>query len=167
MSTESHNTDSTKTQIIQHKLTTPTITHNAHHNQNHYNQSMWFIPKEFLSEDNKSHLRQRLFDIYNHHDTLRLRYKKENGSIVQYYHDTNPFCWEEIKLTTWDNINKYCTKIHESLDIINGPLSKLVWFESNERQGLFWVIHHLLVDGVSWRILLDDLNSIMLAKKTW
>jgi non-ribosomal peptide synthase protein (TIGR01720 family) len=135
--------------------------------ENHYNQSMWFIPKEFLSEEGKSHLRQRLVNIYNHHDTLRLRYKKEGDSIVQYYDDSNPFCWEEIKLNTWNEVDKYCTKIHESLDIMNGPLSKLVWFESNEKQGLFWVIHHLLVDGVSWRILLDDLNSSTLAKKSY
>ena len=137
------------------------------YDKNHYNQSMWFIPRELLSEKGKSYLRQKLFDIYDHHDTLRLRYKKENGSIVQYYADSNPFCMDEIRLDSWNNIDKYCTKIHESLDIINGPLSKLVWFESNEKQGLFWVIHHLLVDGVSWRILLDDLNSSTLARKTY
>jgi microcystin synthetase protein McyA len=136
-------------------------------NKNHYNQSMWFIPKELLSEKSKSNLQQRLFDIYNHHDTLRLRYKKEDESIVQYYDDSNTFSWEEIKLNTWDNIGKYCTKIHESLDIINGPLSKIIWFESDRKQGLFWVIHHLLIDGVSWRILLDDLNSSTLARKTY
>jgi non-ribosomal peptide synthase protein (TIGR01720 family) len=48
-----------------------------------------------------------------------------------------------------------------------------VWFEG---KGLFWVIHHLIVDGVSWRILLEDLNNLYANKslllkshsyKTW
>jgi non-ribosomal peptide synthase protein (TIGR01720 family) len=32
----------------------------------------------------------------------------------------------------------------------------LVWFQG---KGLLWIIHHLVIDGISWRILLEDLNN--------
>ncbi len=47
-----------------------------------------------------------------------------------------------------------------SLDLTNGPLVRVVLFERGEDQThlLLIVIHHLAVDGVSWRILLEDLQ---------
>ena len=46
-----------------------------------------------------------------------------------------------------------------SLDPEHGPVMRLVLFDLTEGQRLLWCIHHLAVDGVSWRILLDDLES--------
>jgi non-ribosomal peptide synthase protein (TIGR01720 family) len=47
-----------------------------------------------------------------------------------------------------------------SLDLGRCPLMRAVLFELGEgRQRLFLVLHHLIVDGVSWRILLGDLES--------
>src|SRR5205085_8719813 len=45
-----------------------------------------------------------------------------------------------------------------SLDLREGPLLRVVYFEcgEGERGRLLWVIHHLAVDEVSWRILLED-----------
>ena len=37
---------------------------------------------------------------------------------------------------------------------------RMVYFDEGEHAGrLFWTIHHLAVDGVSWRILLEDLQT--------
>ena len=39
-------------------------------------------------------------------------------------------------------------------------MARFVWFDAGERPGrLLIVLHHLVVDGVSWRILLDDLRQ--------
>ena len=137
---------------------------------NHYNQAMWFIPQFNLKSSDKLKIQLALKLIYEHHDTLRLRYKKSlvNSETIQYYHDDSPYVWEEEIIDVWDNhvLSKYTTKIQQSLDIINGPLSRTVFFESLDgKQGLFWVIHHLLIDGVSWRILLEDLNTLLSDKK--
>ena len=137
---------------------------------NHYNQAMWFIPRFNLKSSDKLKVQLALKLIYEHHDTLRLRYKKSsaNSEVIQYYHEDNPYAWEEESIDVWDSntLSEYTTKIHQSLDIINGPLSRTVFFESLDgKQGLFWVIHHLLVDGVSWRILLEDLNILLSNKK--
>ena len=47
------------------------------------------------------------------------------------------------------------------LDPVAGVMAQAVWFDSGprERGWLLMVIHHLVVDGVSWRILLPDLAS--------
>ena len=50
-----------------------------------------------------------------------------------------------------------------SLDLGRGPLLRMVYFErggAGEPPGrLLVVIHHLVVDGLSWRILLEDLQA--------
>jgi len=144
-------------------------------NKHHYNQSMWFIPIFKLSHQHKEKLKNCLKSIYHYHDTLRLRYDSYRSSsnsnevnsptipVMQYYHDDNPFFWEEIVIDTWhdDILFRESTKIQQGLNIVNGPTSRVAWFESKDGyQGMLWVVHHLLIDGVSWRILLDDLNTL-------
>ncbi len=49
---------------------------------------------------------------------------------------------------------------HRSLDIEHGPLLRAVAIAMADGSArLLLVVHHLVVDGVSWRILLDDLGS--------
>src|SRR4029077_16764280 len=50
--------------------------------------------------------------------------------------------------------------MQKGLDLRKGPLVKGGWFEMGEgrRKRLLMGIHHLVVDGVSWRILLGDLQ---------
>jgi non-ribosomal peptide synthase protein (TIGR01720 family) len=53
-------------------------------------------------------------------------------------------------------------KLQSSLNLTNGPLMRVAHFSLGAEPGarLFVVIHHLVVDGVSWRILLDDWQSL-------
>ncbi|MCD7440504.1 non-ribosomal peptide synthase/polyketide synthase [Streptomyces lincolnensis] len=47
----------------------------------------------------------------------------------------------------------------ERLDLAAGRLVQAVWFDRGEREPglLLLIVHHLVVDGVSWRILVPDL----------
>ena len=46
------------------------------------------------------------------------------------------------------------------LDLASGRLVQAVWFDGGEAPGqLLLVVHHLAVDGVSWRVLVPDLAS--------
>jgi non-ribosomal peptide synthase protein (TIGR01720 family) len=58
-------------------------------------------------------------------------------------------------------IEAVCAERQASLDLEHGPLLRAVLFETGagEAQLLFLVIHHMAVDGVSWRILLEDLET--------
>src|SRR6185369_9598191 len=49
--------------------------------------------------------------------------------------------------------------LQAGFDLSAGPLTRLCLFEGGDGQPglLLWVTHHLVVDGVSWRVLLEDL----------
>ncbi|HEX4448636.1 MAG TPA: amino acid adenylation domain-containing protein, partial [Polyangiaceae bacterium] len=53
-----------------------------------------------------------------------------------------------------------------ALDITSGPLGHVVLFDAGEREGgaLFLVLHHLVVDVVSWHVLLGDIASVYARK---
>lgn len=54
-----------------------------------------------------------------------------------------------------------------SLDIAKGPLIAACLFNEDETQSLFLSIHHLVVDLVSWRVLLRDLEFILTSKDSF
>jgi non-ribosomal peptide synthase protein (TIGR01720 family) len=58
-------------------------------------------------------------------------------------------------------MEKAADDVHASFDLGSGPLLKAVLFllGGGSRPYLFMAAHHLVIDGVSWRILLDDLDS--------
>ncbi|WP_217711489.1 non-ribosomal peptide synthetase [Actinomadura sp. NAK00032] len=55
-------------------------------------------------------------------------------------------------------ITEQATAARDRLDPAAGTVAQLVWFDAGRDQGrVLLVLHHLVVDGVSWRILLPDL----------
>src|SRR5690606_37363663 len=49
--------------------------------------------------------------------------------------------------------------LQSSFDL-SGPLFKIGHFRLADGDRILLIIHHLLVDGVSWRILLEDLSNL-------
>ncbi|TDF92724.1 non-ribosomal peptide synthetase [Paenibacillus piri] len=47
-------------------------------------------------------------------------------------------------------------RIQAGIDLSHGPLLKAALFQTGQGDHLLLVIHHLAVDGVSWRILMED-----------
>ncbi|MDT5029141.1 MAG: hypothetical protein QOE61_5567, partial [Micromonosporaceae bacterium] len=113
-------------------------------------------------------LRRALAALLAHHDALRMRFDQVEGQWRQYNarvtptdalieHDLstmNPFGWDTA-------MERMADDVHTSFDLTAPPLLRAVLFglgpESAPR--LLLVVHHLVVDGVSWRILLDDLDT--------
>src|SRR5690606_33132049 len=57
-------------------------------------------------------------------------------------------------------LEQLCAAAQNSLDLEHGPLMRAVHITyPDQRQNLLLVIHHLVVDGVSWRILLEDFEQ--------
>ena len=58
-------------------------------------------------------------------------------------------------------MEKVADDVHASFDLGQGPLVSAVLFDrgAGQRPMLFVAAHHLVVDGVSWRILVDDLAT--------
>ncbi|QOT00300.1 amino acid adenylation domain-containing protein [Brevibacterium sp. JNUCC-42] len=129
----------------------------------HWNQSMMVYRREGFDEEVLYHV---LRQLVLHHDALRMSYVVSQHHIKQVNRgeESHLFDFEVIDLgnLTVGNeldtaIRTEATRIQQSLDLTNGPLVHAGLFHTAEGDHLLLAIHHLVVDGVSWRILLEDL----------
>jgi amino acid adenylation domain-containing protein/non-ribosomal peptide synthase protein (TIGR01720 family) len=130
----------------------------------HFNQTMLLtVPENF----DEAALRQALAALLRHHDALRLRYRQGGDGWRQTHAAPDdacmPFHSEDLPAADWEiGLETRSTHWQASLDLAKGPLVRMVLFRASQTgrsPSLLWVIHHLAVDGVSWRILLDDLHT--------
>lgn len=132
-------------------------------NKNHFNMSQLYE----VNVDEK-HLEIALQRVINNHDAFRIRFKETDVGHKQYYKETK----ETFTLHTLDigNLNKdqqetiFAKKtfeLQEDINIYNGPLIKCLYFKRNAREQdlLFVTAHHLIMDGISWRVFEEDLIS--------
>ncbi|NQY62230.1 MAG: amino acid adenylation domain-containing protein [Alteromonadaceae bacterium] len=135
---------------------------------NHFHQSaILTVPEGFTLE----FLRAVLPQMYRRHDVLRLRYAKIEGQWQSHYQDVSDHqindsvsqidIPEHNGKSYEENLEVIGERIKSGFDIENGPLIKAVYLKSSQAEQcrLMFVIHHLVVDGVSWRILFEDLTS--------
>ena len=132
-------------------------------NVNHFNQAFMLE----VSSDFKPELaEQAIQNLQVHHDALRLRFKQDDKSQWQQVNireaelisfesiDLGQLALEEQKPA----IESAASEMHASLDLREGPLMGSALLKlGGPSNRLLIVIHHLVVDGVSWRILIDDL----------
>ena len=103
-----------------------------------------------------------------HHDALRLRLAGEAGGwrLHNAAGEPHPLI-TRIDLSGVPAaeqpaaLEDVAAGVQASLDLAGGPLLRLACGSTGRRPAgwLLLVIHHLAVDGVSWRILLEDLNT--------
>ncbi|MBL1266101.1 non-ribosomal peptide synthetase, partial [Candidatus Methylomicrobium oryzae] len=100
--------------------------------------------------------------LIEHHDGLRLRYRLEQGAWRQYYAEAGAApAFEHLYAADVVAVAALADRVQRSLDLEHGPLFKTVLIEvADGSQRLLLAAHHLLVDGVSWRILLEDLQAL-------
>lgn len=60
-----------------------------------------------------------------------------------------------------DAVSQFIKHCRESLDIQNGPLVAVLLMETEATQQIFLSCHHLVVDLVSWRTILNDLEVLL------
>ncbi|MCX6318748.1 MAG: condensation domain-containing protein, partial [Bacteroidetes bacterium] len=58
-------------------------------------------------------------------------------------------------------IERCCNAVQSSVELESGPLLRLGLLQLQEGSRLLIVIHHLVVDGISWRILLEDIETLL------
>ena len=134
----------------------------------HFNQSVLLEVKRPLKADQ---LQRVVEQLVLHHDALRLRFKREDvsGEWQQFYagaEAAQQVRVEEIDLSKVDAgeletlFETKATELQRGLHLEAGPLMRVALIEMPKSIGqrLLIVIHHLAVDGVSWQILLDDLE---------
>ncbi|WP_268635564.1 non-ribosomal peptide synthetase [Paenibacillus apiarius] len=124
----------------------------------HFNQDMLM---EIDLEDEKQ-LREVLNALIAHHDILRSVYREGQLEIVgmsdskAYELEVHNYIEEQAAA---ELMEAACTDLHSSINLEEGPLVKAAMFRTGEGNLLFLGIHHLVVDGVSWRILQEDIGT--------
>jgi len=125
----------------------------------HYNQAVMLHNKKGFDEN----LVMKVFEkIVGHHDALRMVFMMDGDSVTQYNRGLEGKLFDiDIFDFTGENnpdnlVREEASKIQGGIDLKEGPLVKLGLFKTIDGDHLLICIHHLVVDGVSWRILLDD-----------
>jgi amino acid adenylation domain-containing protein/non-ribosomal peptide synthase protein (TIGR01720 family) len=137
-------------------------------NRNEYLQSVLLTIKKPLDI---SVLEQSIAAVIKHHDGLRLNYNEEqrllffnndllHGLVQVPVFDLSSFPPERQHTQIID----ICDRIRNEINIVQGLLIKPAVFLCGESGQLLWLAaHHLVIDGYSWRILLNDLRTVYMA----
>jgi amino acid adenylation domain-containing protein/non-ribosomal peptide synthase protein (TIGR01720 family) len=113
-------------------------------------------------------LRSAIRKLLAHHDALRLRFERQPSGWRQWVAAPDDGeadeAFVQIDLGNLTGVSQTraleaaATEVQRSLDLGRGPLVRLALFHlGTGGQRLLLVLHHLAVDGVSWRILQQDL----------
>lgn len=126
----------------------------------HFNQSVMLSSSKRL---NVFTLKASLGILCQYHDMLRAVWDGQQLKVRDVTAG-NQFHLEEHNLKNSSDIAAdmlpLCDKLQASIDIANGPMMRVAVFHLPEKDTVLIVIHHLVVDGVSWRVIAEDLNKI-------
>jgi amino acid adenylation domain-containing protein/non-ribosomal peptide synthase protein (TIGR01720 family) len=132
----------------------------------HYNQSVLLETQQLLLP---SWIHKALAYLVLHHDALRLRFLQQADGWLQDIAGTpSDFRFPCIDLSALSAAQQELTQAalseeaQASIDLSSGLLLRALFFMhgAGRTDSLLLIIHHLAVDGVSWRILLEDLEML-------
>ncbi|WP_160168041.1 non-ribosomal peptide synthetase [Nocardiopsis ganjiahuensis] len=110
-----------------------------------------------LAEDTDTSLLPTvLAGLVEHHDMLRLRLGADGPTLLT---EESSTLLEIVTGTDEATVAEHTARAGDSLDLVSGPVVRAVLFEGQGAARLLLVVHHLVVDGVSWRVLLEDLGT--------
>ncbi|MFD2685535.1 amino acid adenylation domain-containing protein [Streptomyces phyllanthi] len=132
----------------------------------HFNQSVLL---EAAGRVDLSVLRASVAEVLAHHDGLRSRFDLVDGEWrgrVVGVEETGAahadVVWDAGPCPSGTDEEEWLTSVADaaqsSLDLSAGPLIRVVVFDRGARPLVFVVVHHLVVDTVSWPVLVGDLG---------
>jgi amino acid adenylation domain-containing protein/non-ribosomal peptide synthase protein (TIGR01720 family) len=129
----------------------------------HFNQAVLLETPPWLDE---GVLRRALESVVAHHDTFRLRFSREGEEWRQFFapsQDELPFSRHDVSDVPENGraaaIEHIAATAQSSLDLTSGPLVRIAFMDIGPGKPgrLCIAVHHLAIDGVSWRVILEDL----------
>jgi amino acid adenylation domain-containing protein/non-ribosomal peptide synthase protein (TIGR01720 family) len=130
----------------------------------HFNQALRFTLRERVAPE---HMERALQHLREHHDTLRLRFTRDGQGPWRQelagVEGTLPLARVDLSGLTPEArraaLESHAVKAQVGMDLGSGDIARAVLFDlgPDAPQELLLVIHHLAVDAVSWRVLLEDL----------
>ncbi len=128
--------------------------------KSHFNQS---VGLHFAEGIDRETLEFIFTELQTHHDALRMVYRSEGGSIVQENKGVEAKLHLEehdVRNSSSEEYQSLVDQLQEGIDLENGPLLRIGLFHGTSGSDVLIVIHHLVIDGVSWRILFEDIQTL-------
>ncbi len=129
----------------------------------HFNQSIMLYRE---SRYEVFALERVLQQLVTHHDALRMVFHPNDQGYTALNRNLDEGRLYDLEVIDFRSTMNYekaveakANEIQSSIDLHSGPLMKLGLFQCTDGDHLLIVLHHLVVDGVSWRILLEDLMT--------
>ncbi len=132
----------------------------------HFNQAVLLEAVEPLDA---GLLRRAVERLMIHHDALRMRFQRDAGG----WHQVNAGPGGPAPVVHLDfaplapdlfprAVEAAAEQLQASLSLARGPLLRVALMTSGPaaQPRLLILVHHLVVDGVSWRVLLEDLQEV-------
>ncbi|MBB5393235.1 non-ribosomal peptide synthase protein (TIGR01720 family)/amino acid adenylation domain-containing protein, partial [Herbaspirillum sp. SJZ130] len=130
--------------------------------RHHWNQAILLHSRQPIDF---SAMQQALDDVVNHHDALRMVFRQDAQGLWQQAYgprrerDADESLLWQARVHAPAELEAFCARVQRSLQLERGPLLRAGSMALNDGSWrLLLVVHHLVVDGVSWRILLEDLG---------
>jgi amino acid adenylation domain-containing protein/non-ribosomal peptide synthase protein (TIGR01720 family) len=132
----------------------------------HWNMSILLETPPTL---NPKRLEQVLQHLLEHHDVLRLRFEQEESGWQQIHASADKLVpFSRIDLSALPEpeqasaIETEVAKMQTALNLSTAPVMRVALFDLGSHQPgrLLIVIHHLVMDGISWRIWLEDFQRV-------
>lgn len=124
--------------------------------RHHWNQAVLLRPKSRLDW---RFVERTVGALVAHHAALRLRFENMDGTWRAIYGATPPISellWICNNVRDAAAVTNVASEAQASLSLA-GPLLRVVGMDIVDgSQRLLVVVHHLVIDGVSWRVLLED-----------
>jgi non-ribosomal peptide synthase protein (TIGR01720 family) len=145
---------------IQHWLLEQNLT-----DLHHWNQAVML---ETATEIDIEAMRRAVKVLLEHHDALRLRVRQEAGGYIQEIAEREEAeVVSFVELEEGADVEEAASRVQGRLDLERGPVVRVEVMKLKGESGwrVLIVIHHLAVDGVSWRIVLEDLVKVYESEK--
>lgn len=126
-----------------------------------FNQSFSLEITRRVASQNVDHA---IKTMVKEHSMLRARFSKDpTGKWQQRLTQdiSSSYRYQTHELDSTSQIPDLVANSQSSLDIQHGPLFVVDLFDIGTSQMLFLAAHHLIIDMVSWRILIQDLEDIL------
>ncbi len=134
--------------------------------RNRWNQYISITLTERLQE---VVLQETIEDLLKYHDVLRTVFVKKGNQFESSTRDRSflkksyVFCYKKIE--SEEEIQRENDLLESKFDIEKGPLLGIAYYEWKQKAKLYFFVHHLLTDGVSLRLLLNDFVEIYTKRK--
>ncbi|MDU6377510.1 MAG: condensation domain-containing protein, partial [Bradyrhizobium sp.] len=136
----------------------------GHSDLNHWNQAFLFHVDASVTIARIAHALSQLGEL---HPAFASRFVSHADK--GWRETTGPAAWpvEAFDLTGCADaaaaLRAEADRVQARLDISHGPLARATLFTGHpdRRPRLLLAVHHLIIDGVSWRILLEDLECLL------